>query len=119
MRGFFGFGSPIIELVIKKRKIDFLLDTGFNGYIMLPKKLISELDLDEIGFSDYVTASGEKKETTVYKVDIEFLDEKMEVPVLSTDGNFSLAGMDLFKNCKIVIERNSNTVEIIKTSVTV
>ena len=46
MKGFFRFGSPVIRLAIEGRKIETLLDTGFNGHIMLPNNFIKELALD-------------------------------------------------------------------------
>ena len=49
MRGFFEFGSPVMELPIDRRKIKMLLDTGFNGHIMLPQSVIEEIGLDQIG----------------------------------------------------------------------
>ena len=109
MKGFFEFGSPIIELFIEGRKIPALLDTGFNGHIMLPEPIIRELALDQIGVSDYLTASGDNKLTKVYKGCIEFLNEHIEVPILSTDSDFSLAGMELFHGCKITIERKKKS----------
>ena len=115
MRGFFDFGSPIIELPIDGRKLKMLLDTGFNGHIMLPQSVIEELGLDQIGVSDYLTASGDKKLTEVYIGKILFFDEEIEVPILSTNPDIYLAGMELFKECKIVIEQNKNIVEIIKS----
>ena len=36
----------------------------------------------------------------------------MEIDVLSTEANFSLAGMELFHNCKILIEMNKDLVEV-------
>lgn len=115
MKGFFEFGSPVIELTIEGRKIATLLDTGFNGHIMLPNHIIRELALDQIGISDYLTASGDDKETKVYKGKTDFLNEIIEVPILSTDADFSLAGMELFHNCRIAIERNKGIVEIVKS----
>ena len=115
MRGFFRFGNPIIELPVEGRKIQLLLDTGFNGHIMLPASIINELALDQIGVSDYLTASGDDRLTKVYIAKIEFFDEKIEVPILSTDADFALAGMELFHNCKIVIERSKDIVEVTKT----
>ena len=115
MKGFFKFGNPVIQLPIEGRKIEALLDTGFNGHIMLPDSIIRELALDQIGISDYLTASGDNKVTLVYKGKIEFLNEKIEVPILSTDADFSLAGMELFHNCKILVERSKNLVEVIKS----
>ncbi len=114
MKGFFEFGSPTIELAVEGRKIETLLDTGFNGHIMLPCAIIKELGLDQIGISDYLTASGDTKPTKVYVGKIMFFDEEAEVPVLSTDADFSLAGMELFSDCRIVIERSKDIVEVSK-----
>ncbi len=36
MNGFFKAGSPFIELSVEGRKVDLLLDTGFNGHLLLP-----------------------------------------------------------------------------------
>ncbi len=115
MNGFFKFGSPVIELSIEGRKIETLLDTGFNGHIMLPAPVIMELALDQIGTSDYLTASGDHKETKIYKGSLMFLNEMKDVPILSTDSDFSLAGMELFKDCKIVIERSKDIVKVVKS----
>ena len=70
MQGFFKFGNPVIFMPIKEKKIEFLVDTGFNGHIMLPQKLIDSLELEQIGYSDYLTASGEEKITNVYKAEL-------------------------------------------------
>ena len=115
MDGFFKFGSPTLELSIETRKVEMLLDTGFNGHLMLPQIIIDELGLEQIGISDYLAASGEHTATKVYKGEIRFLDEKMEVSILSTNANFSLAGMELFDKCKIVLDRPKNIVEVAKS----
>ena len=112
MKGFFRFGSPIIELPIEGRKIELLLDTGFNGHMMLPNEIIKELGLDQIGISDYVTAGGDDKLTKVYIGKLKFLGKEIEIPILSTDADFALAGMELFHDCKVVIERNKGIVEV-------
>ena len=114
LKGFFKFGNPVIELAVEGRKVGALLDAGFNGHIMLPVAVIEELGLDQIGISDYLTASGDAKLTKVYVGKIMFFDEEVEVPVLSTDADFSLAGMELFSDCRIVIERSKDIVEVSK-----
>lgn len=115
MRGSFKFGNPVIALAIEGRNIEALLDTGFNGHVMLPSAVIDELGLDQIGVSDYLTASGDAKLTKVYVGKIMFLDEEVEVPVLSTDADFSLAGMELFHECRLIIERSKDLVEVNKS----
>ena len=114
MRGFFKFGNPVIELAIEGKKVEALLDTGFNGHVMLSSAVIEELGLDQIGISDYLTASGDAKLTKVYVGKMMLFEEEVEVPILSTDADFSLAGMELFHDCRIVIERNNNVVEVSK-----
>ena len=106
----------MIELIIEGKKLEFLIDTGFNGYLVLSKRIIDKMNLEIIGLSDYTTASGESKETEIYKVRLNFFDEEIEIPVLSTDANFSLVGMELLNACKIIIEKQRNLVEITKTN---
>ena len=112
MKGYFKFGNPVIELNVEERKIEMLVDTGFNGYLMLPKNTINELGLEQIGISDYLTASGQGMITNVYMTKIKFFEEEIEVVALSTDADFSLAGMELFRECRIVIERRKDVVEV-------
>ena len=112
MRGFFKFGNPTIELEIGNIEVEFLLDTGFNGEIMLSKGLIKKLNLEMIGITDYITASGERNYAEVYKSYIILFEKRVEVTVLSSQANFSLAGMELFHNYKILIERHKDILEI-------
>ena len=114
MNGLFKSGSPFVELSVEGKKIEALLDTGFNGHLLLPLNIIEELGLDIIGISDYLTASGDKKTTKVFKGKIVLLEE-MEVPVLSTDADIYLAGMELFQECKIIIDRKKDAVEVIES----
>ncbi len=115
IKGFFRFGNPILELILESRKINFLLDTGFNGEVMIPIKLVEELGLEQIGVSQYVSASWDIELTNIFKGKIKFFDKDLEVEILSTDANFSLAGMRLFHECRIVIEMDKNQVEITKS----
>ncbi|MAF36002.1 hypothetical protein CL622_02690 [archaeon] len=115
MEGFFTFGSPMVELGIEGRKTEMLLDTGFNGQIMLPQTIINDLDLEQIGISDYLTASGDGTVARVYKGRLLFFDEERDVSIVSTEADFSLAGMELFQNCKIIIEKNRDIVEVQKS----
>ena len=115
MKSFFRYGNPIVEIFIEGKKVEMLLDTGFNGHILLPQMVIKELNLEQIGISDYLTASGEEVITKIYKGKIDFFDKQVDVTILSTDSDFSLAGMELFHECRIIIERYKNIIEIIRS----
>jgi len=114
MKGFFKFGSPFIKLHFEGKEIDFLLDTGFNGYLVIPKSISKNFQLEKIGMSDYVTASGDGKLADVYLGKLNFFNEEMKVPVLIINSNFALIGMEMFDNCKIIIEKSKQFVEVIK-----
>ena len=111
MNGEFVFGNPVISLQIHDKTYGFILDTGFDGHLMLSSEIIKESNFQLIGFADYINATGEKVETEVYKGKINFLDEEIEIPIISGD-SFNLAGMDLFHNHKIVIHRSKGILEI-------
>jgi len=115
MNGFFKNGCPNIELFVEDEKIAVEIDTGFSDYLMLSHSLIYKLDLELYCIDEYINANGERILTIVYIGKIKFLDEEKEVHILSTNGDFSLAGMELFNDCKIVIERSKDLVEITKS----
>ena len=115
MRGFFEFGSPMIRLPVSGKTVGMILDTGFNGSLMLSANLIEELSLKQIGVSDYTSASGSGHVTKVYLGKVLFLDEFVEVPVLSASADFSLAGMELFSKSRIIVEASKGVVEVSKS----
>lgn len=51
IEGYFDEGKPIISVYLNgsEKPIDVLVDTGFNGELMLNKKVIKELSLTFIG----------------------------------------------------------------------
>mgnify|MGYP001565963466 CR=1 FL=1 len=93
--GEFAYGCPAIDLNVSKTKIKLLVDSGFNGQMMLPQKVIDKLNLEQIGFSDFTLVNGEQKRTNIYKAEIDFFNKTINVDVLSTNADFSLAGMEL------------------------
>ena len=115
MKGFFKNGCPIIELFVQDEKIAVEIDTGFSDYLMLSCTWIDNLTLKLDGIDEYMNANGEIILTLVYTGKIKFLDEEKEVYILPTNADFSLAGMELFNDCKIVIEKSKDLVEITKS----
>ena len=115
MRGFFKFGSPFLRLKVEGKEIEALLDTGFNGHLMLPQTIIDELALDQIGISDYITANGVKTMTKVYRGKVQLLGGEVEIPILSTEAMMILAGFGLFKDCTIIIDQKKGRLEVGKS----
>ena len=51
-------GLPFVTFKIKAEEIEAIIDTGFNGSLLLPIKIIERLNLEEIGTAHYAMADG-------------------------------------------------------------
>lgn len=114
LQGYFEFGKPMLKIKIssEKNEIPVLVDTGFNGELMLSTKIIKSLKLPCIGFTDYTTASGEKKPTSVYTGNVEWFGKDKEVAILSSDAGYCLLGMELLHYCRLTVERHKDLLSI-------
>ena len=115
MKGRFKFGCPVISIAIKTQNLEVILDTGFNGHLMLPKRLLTNLNLKKEGTLEFITANGQKVTAVVYKASIELFGDQREIHIVETESDFPLAGMALFHDCRILIERHKHLVEVTQT----
>lgn len=107
------FGLPFASLHVQEKEIEFLIDTGFNGSLLLPLELIQKHHLLKMGKVEYVLADGTISEAEVFEAEINWLSHKRKVPVVSSDANFALLGMELLSHAKTILhpERNILTIE--------
>lgn len=112
MQGKFEFGLPIIDLEVNGENIIAILDTGFNGQLLLPKRLIEKLNLDIIGSTDYMSVDGTRQFTSIYKATVKINDKSLAVDVVSSNSNAILAGTLLFKEFRIILEQRKDLVLI-------
>ena len=54
---------PLLGPAGQAREIDAVVDTGFNGYLILPPMLVAELGLPVVGDGEAVLADGSEAET--------------------------------------------------------
>ena len=114
VRGYFRGLDPFVDLLIEgsPQPVKALVDTGFNAGLMLPKRLVEEMELPEVGRGFYVTASGDEPETTVHEARLQWLGRTEEVLVLATDGEGALLGMGLLFDCSLVMEPSRGVLRI-------
>jgi clan AA aspartic protease len=112
VKGNFSGLSPTIDIHIQKREFRVLIDTGFNGALMLPKSEIKKLKLKNIGKDNYITASGNQVVTEIYMAEILWFGRLRKIAVLSTEGQTRLIGMELLFNQNISINGFKNKIEI-------
>jgi len=110
IEGYFDEGKPMIGIYLEGSEdpIDILVDTGFNGELMLTKEKIEELSLTFIGDDEYMTASGDVVPTTVYMGIIKWFGHTRRIAVLATSGKSNLIGMELLHFYRLDIARSQN-----------
>lgn len=110
--------EPVIEVKLdlgkEKRAVNAVIDTGFNGYISVPKKLIDESDWDFLGIEEYELASGELMREKVFLGRIEIGTEKLAVFILSNNSSDTLVGTKLLRNRLLIINFADKTLKIEK-----
>ncbi len=93
MKGHYLLGLPFITLDIQGRKFDVLVDTGFNGDLMLPREFIKELRLSQTGIANYILADGGRSSTDVFEVELDWLGKSRVASVVSAETDIALLGM--------------------------
>lgn len=106
------FGLPYAAIMVNSQEIDVLIDTGFNGWLMLPSPLIERLRLENIGPTEYVMADGTTSETELYSAEVEWLGERKEITVVASSSDFALLGMELLYGAKIQMRPAKNVLTI-------
>lgn len=96
-------GLPYTTIEVNSLEIDVFIDTGFNGWLMLSSEIIKKLQLENIGPTEYVMADGDFRETDLFTAEIEWLGSKRQVAVVATPSDFSLIGMGLLYDTKMLL----------------
>ena len=89
-----------------------MIDTGFNGYISVPKKIIKNSSWTAVGFETYELASGELIREEVFLGKIYFPKKEHITYVLANSSNDILIGTKLLQKTKLEIDFVSNKVKI-------
>jgi clan AA aspartic protease len=116
IKGRFVEGKPMIHIYLEgsDNPIDVLVDTGFNGELMLTEEKIKDLSLSVIGDDEYMTASGDVVPTSVHIGFIRWFGKKRKIAVLSTSGKANLIGMELLHFSRLEIARSQDRLIINK-----
>ena len=99
--------EAVIELEVvssvQREKIEAVIDTGFTGYLMLPRDLINHLNLPLIGRRDVILADGTNVPLNLYRVKVVWHGVERTVHVLQADAE-SLVGMSLLRGSRLTLD---------------
>ena len=90
-----------------------LLDTGFNGFLTLPKETIRSLRLPHLGIGEAFLADGSAISVSIFSAEVRWHKSDIRVFVAQAEGA-PLAGMALLDGSRVtmnVIENGEVTIE--------
>lgn len=95
--------------------IECLIDTGFDGGIMLPRAFADQLRFPIIGRLAFELVGGTRLFAQVGLANIEWLNETREIEIVVSESNDALIGTELLQNTVLMIDYVSSTVTISTT----
>lgn len=101
-------GMPYVGISFGRHRIEALMDTGFDGYVLLPGREVDSLGLRRIGSSKYRMSDGRTERADAYEAWIAWLGKKTRIEVDRGESDIRLAGMKLLRPLRVVMEPSRN-----------
>lgn len=109
--------SPHLEILTPTgESLDLVVDSGFNGELILPVALINKLGLREEGPVQAELADGSIIWTTLYAGEILWFGQRKQVWIQATNSDEGLLGTQLFQGCKVELDPDADLVVFRKKS---
>ena len=102
-----------VEFLDSLDQISVVIDTGFNGDLVLPVKIIDELNLKSLYRMDIALVGETTKEVDFFRGQIKWLNDEILTVDVIADESF-LIGTNLLRHGKLWIDYQSNEVLITK-----
>jgi clan AA aspartic protease len=83
--------------------VEFAIDTGFTGFIVLPSEEIARLDLPFLGFKEATLGDGSTTMLGMFAGLVHWHERVLRVPVLETEGS-ALVGMRLLDGSRLTMD---------------
>ncbi len=87
----------------QKAHIDATIDTGYNGFLTLPRALIDELDLPSVGPARAALGDGNEVRMELFLAAVRWEDGLQDVLVLAAEGGV-LLGMAMLLGCRLTLD---------------
>ena len=105
-------GFPFATITLKSRDIECMIDTGFDGALLLPLQTIQEHRLHKTGFIKCTLANGSISFTDTFAAEVNWLDSRKTITVIGMEADFALIGMQLLANAKTTLQPCKNILTI-------
>ena len=118
MTGWWDAGlSPYLQISMSGgTTFEVVVDSGFNGTLMLPLSQIKKLRLTKSSYIYNRLADGSVIRTPTYIGEILWFGQKTPILIQANDADEGLLGTELFQGCKVELDPDANVVSFRKKS---
>lgn len=92
--------------------IECVVDTGFDGGLMLPRAFLSQIQIPIIGELTFELVGGRRMSAEVGLTDIDWLGKLHQVEVIVSEGDDALIGTELLIATTLTIDYASSSLAI-------
>lgn len=92
--------------------LDFLIDTGFDGALVLPRAEATRLSLTVLGRVPIIGVGRMRSVADIAELEVEWLGENRAVEVIISDGEDSLLGTLMLDGSRLVVDYVNYTVTV-------
>lgn len=106
--------EPIIRLAVGTLSIEALIDTGFDGHLIIPGELADRMSVRFEGNQELCSVTGAPFLTSTCLMEIDWLGKRIRVPIMaSSEVGESLLGSHMLRGCCLTIDYGNRIVKII------
>jgi clan AA aspartic protease len=92
--------------------LDCLIDTGFDGALVLPRSEASRLNLTILGRVPIIGVGRIRSVADIAELEVDWLGEGRAVEVIISDGDDSLLGTELLDGSRLMVDYINYTVTV-------
>ena len=96
-----------------RTEITVWVDTAFNGGLVIPKRIVSELQLLKESSAEAMLADGNLVELETFACFFDWFGNSYETQIVANDGMYPLLGTMMLKGRRLIVDYNDLTVELI------
>jgi clan AA aspartic protease len=84
--------------------VEYLIDTGFNGSLMLPRSEATRLGLAVLGRVPIIGVGRTRSIADIAELEVEWLGARRAVEVIISDGDDALLGTEMLDGSRLVVD---------------
>jgi len=105
--------EPVVELEVGLSRLELLVDTGFNGSLIIPSQIANRLDLRFEGPEEFQSVTGEVFLADAYSVEVNWLGDRIRVAVAASKNvREAILGGHMLRDSRLTIDYGDRTVTI-------